>query len=67
MEGPGIFIWTDGRKFVGDYKNDAKHGYGTFTWADGRTYVGEWADGKQHGKGAYTKDGLTRYGIWEKG
>lgn len=43
MEGHGTFTWTDGRLYVGEYKNDVKHGMGTFTWADGRTYVGEWS------------------------
>ena len=42
MEGKGIFSWIDGRKYVGEYKNDLKHGIGTFTWPDGRCYHGEW-------------------------
>ena len=67
MEGKGIFTWTDGRKYIGEYKNDLKHGTGTFTWPDGRCYHGEWAEGKQHGEGIFMKDGRKRKGRWEKG
>ena len=67
MQGRGIFSWTDGRKYVGDYKNDLKHGEGTFTWPDGRCYHGTWKDGKQHGDGIFMKDGRKRKGRWEMG
>ena len=67
MEGYGTFTWSDGRKYVGEYKNDQKHGQGTFEWPDGRKYIGEWKDGKQHGEGLYIKEGKQRKGIWEMG
>lgn len=67
MEGKGVFTWPDGRKYVGDYKNDMKHGIGTFTWQDGRVYHGDWEDGKQHGHGHYIKDGKKREGLWKHG
>jgi hypothetical protein len=68
MEGKGVFLWPDGRKYEGEYKNDKKHGIGTFYWPDGRVYKGEWADGKQHGKGEYkSKKGSVREGLWENG
>ena len=37
-----MFTWPDGRKYVGEYKNDKKHGYGEFFWYDGREYKGYW-------------------------
>jgi hypothetical protein len=67
MEGHGVFTWSDGRKYVGEYKNDQKHGHGTFEWPDGRKYIGEWKDGKQHGEGLYIKEGKERKGVWEAG
>lgn len=67
MEGRGTFSWDDGRKYVGDYKNDLKHGQGTFSWPDGSCYKGQWVEGKQHGEGIYLKDGKSRKGIWENG
>jgi len=41
MHGKGEFIWSDGRKYVGDYNNDKKHGLGLFIWPDGKKYDGE--------------------------
>jgi len=35
MEGRGLFTWSDGRKYDGEYKDDKKHGYGVFEWPDG--------------------------------
>ena len=29
-------------KYVGEYKNNKKHGQGTYTFASGDKYVGEW-------------------------
>ena len=36
MEGKGVFSWSDGRKYEGDYKDDKKHGNGIFEWPDGK-------------------------------
>lgn len=38
MEGKGEFLWKDGRKYVGTYKDDKKDGYGEFFWGDGVIY-----------------------------
>ena len=35
MEGKGIFNWSDGRKYEGEYLDDKKHGFGRFEWPDG--------------------------------
>jgi hypothetical protein len=69
MEGVGVYIWNDGRKYEGQYKDDKKHGYGVYNWADGRTYEGYWWKGKQHGIGTYLipKEGKVKYGLWEDG
>ena len=69
MEGMGIYIWNDGRKYEGQYKDDKKHGFGVYTWADERCYEGYWYKGKQHGLGKYVvpKDDKTKYGLWEDG
>ena len=46
MEGHGVFVWPDGRKYEGDYMEDKKEGRGTFYWPDGRKYEGDWKNGK---------------------
>ena len=38
--------WPDGRKYVGEYSEDKKHGFGTFEWKDGKKYIGNWLEGK---------------------
>ena len=41
-------------KYVGEYKNNERHGNGTETLANGAKYVGEWKNGNMHGQGTYT-------------
>ena len=61
----GTFTYASGAKYVGEYKDDKKHGKGTFTWANGDRYEGEYKDGKKHGKGTYTYgSGKVKSGIW---
>ena len=49
MHGKGVFTWSDGRRYDGEYYDDKKSGYGVFTWPDNRRYEGSWLNGKQHG------------------
>jgi hypothetical protein len=68
MHGKGDFIWSDGRKFRGVYRNGKKQGFGVFEWPDGRKYVGLWKDGMQHGRGVFvTKNGMRHEGEWNQG
>lgn len=30
MDGKGEFVWPDGRKYIGHYVEDKKHGFGEF-------------------------------------
>jgi hypothetical protein len=69
MAGLGIYIYTDGVIYEGQFRQDKKNGYGLYYWTDGRTYEGLWFNGKQHGLGIY-KDpakGKMKYGLWEHG
>ena len=54
----GTFNYTNGNKYVGEWKDDKRHGQGTFTWGPGDfygdQYVGEWKDNLFHGQGTYT-------------
>jgi hypothetical protein len=68
VDGQKTFTWTDGRKYVGAWKNDNMHGEGTHTWADGGKYVGTWKDGKSHGQGTYTFASGSKYvGTYKDG
>ena len=62
----GTYAWSDGDKYVGEWKNGKQHGQGTYTWASGDKYVGEYKDGKEHGQGTYTwADGNKYVGEWK--
>ena len=62
----GTYIWDNGDKYVGEWKDDKQHGQGTLTYADGNKYVGEYKDGKRHGQGTFTfADGGKEIGSWE--
>ena len=42
----GMYVWDDGNKYVGEWKDDKRDGQGTYTYANGDKYVGEFKDGK---------------------
>jgi hypothetical protein len=46
MHGEGVYTWSDGRIYEGQYYRDKKHGKGVYKWSDGRCYDGEWKNGK---------------------
>ena len=50
----GIISFSNGDKYLGEWKNNLRHGQGTYTWSNGGKYVGEYKNDKQHGWGTYT-------------
>ena len=61
----GTFIF-DGEKYVGEWKDDKKHGQGTLTFSSGEKYVGEWKDDKRNGQGTNTFPSGQKYvGEWK--
>ena len=50
-----------GDKYVGEFKDDKKHGQGTYSYASGDKYVGEFKDGKSHGQGTYSYASGDKY------
>lgn len=64
----GTYTFTNGNKYVGEYKDNERHGQGTFTFAGGDEYVGEFKDENYHGQGTYTfADGTRDRGYWMNG
>ena len=49
----GEYSWPDGRKYVGNYLKDKRHGYGDYTDTKGNEFKGNWKKGLQHGLGTY--------------
>jgi hypothetical protein len=64
----GEYTYTDGSKFVGDFKDGYPEGQGTMQYAGGDRYVGGWSNHSPHGEGVmYYKTGRVYGGIWEYG
>ena len=65
----GTFIWPDGEKYVGEFRDDKRSGQGIFTWSNGEKYVGEFRDNKRNGKGTrYSASGsVLEQGLWKDG
>ena len=64
----GIYTYDGGGKYVGEWKDNQKHGQGTYTWPSGSSYVGNWKDGKKHGQGTYTyQTGSSYVGEYKDG
>ena len=66
----GTINFNNGDKYIGEFKDDKRHGQGTFTWGKdtewaGDKYVGEFKDDKKHGQGTYTfADGTKESGYF---
>ena len=61
----GALTDADGRKYVGEWRDDKRHGRGTFTYISGDKYVGEYSDGERRGQGVWTGANGEKYvGEW---
>lgn len=68
MEGIGVFVWPDGKKFMGYYAKDKKNGFGTYHAKNGNKYQGKFKKGKQHGLGIIRNNkGEMQLGLYNKG
>ncbi len=66
--GQGTYVYADGSKYMGDFKDSKAHGEGVCYYATGDKYVGEWVNHVFNGKGTLTKKDGTEYkGIWQRG
>ena len=48
--GYGVYMFSNGDKYEGNWKNGKKHGYGVSTWYSGRKYEGDWQNNNKHGQ-----------------
>jgi len=63
--GKGKYVFADGRKYEGEFKDGKMHGHGVFTCA-GHRYEGEFKDSYKNGYGAYTFPSGERHdGEWK--
>jgi len=63
-----LYLWENGTKYMGEWKDGKRHGQGNMTYHDGSKFVGKWKDGKKHGQGTDTYgDGRKYVGEWKDG
>ncbi len=64
--GQGLYIWQNGERYEGDWRNGKFEGRGSYTWADGSKYSGNWQSGRRNGSGTfYSPNGVAKTGIWK--
>ena len=50
MNGQGIFKWSNGNKYDGEFRADVMEGKGTFTWGQtGNVFVGTFSNNLMSG------------------
>ena len=62
-----LYLWENGTKYMGEWKDGKRHGQGNMTYHDGSKFVGKWKDGKKHGQGTFTYPRGKYVGEFRKG
>jgi hypothetical protein len=66
--GKGIYIYSSGAVYIGEFKDGIIHGVGVCNYSDGSKYQGQWVDRLPEGIGTRTyADGKIRNGMWKAG
>jgi len=65
-DGGGTYTYSDGSKYVGEWKDGKMNGKLTATFPDGSKYVGGWKDGKPHGEGIHILPDGTKIDRMQK-
>lgn len=67
-DGYGTYVYSDGAKYIGNFKAGKAEGFGTCYYANGDWYVGYFANHTYDGNGTFYKaDGTKQDGIWKAG
>ena len=53
INGEGVYAYSDGSFYRGNYKDGKEYGEGSYYATNGHSYVGGWKDGNKHGQGTY--------------
>ena len=64
-QGFGVYVWNDGSRYEGNFRNGERNGEGIYYYPKGGKYVGNQVDGKRHGWGTYHYTSGSKYtGEW---
>ena len=65
---PNIFLFFDGSRYIGEYKENLMHGKGEFHLPNSSVYRGEYKNGLRDGKGVLIfYNGISYSGDWKNG
>ena len=68
MYGLGFYIYKDGSKYVGPFRDGNPFGRGIVYYANGDRYEGQWDDTAPQGEGImYFRSGKVFAAIWDRG
>ena len=62
----GIYIWSDGNKYEGEFVNNTFHGYGIYYFNNNKYYIGQWEDNEKNGYGELITDDKIFIGYYLK-
>lgn len=64
----GRYEYDNGTIYVGDFNNNAPHGYGSMTNPNGNKFIGNWINGYRSGTGiqTYTDNRPPQDGVWKR-
>lgn len=64
--GKGVYKWSNGEVYDGEWYQGLKHGYGIWKGVLGDSYIGEWKNSRADGYGVHTWSNGDRYeGEWK--
>ena len=70
-DGKGEYYYSNGDKYIGEYKNNKKEGLGIYYYKEGDKYEGEYKNDQMDGRGVYIynelEEGLKYEGDWKNG
>ena len=53
MHGKGLYEWSEGEYYRGEFNEGKKQGQGEIHWANGRSFIGPFMNGRPHGIGIF--------------
>lgn len=66
----GIYYYENGDCYIGEWKNNNKHGKGIYVYSNGDYYYGDWKEGKmdcEDGKYVFKREDAYYKGRWKEG